>query len=367
MNGTLIGTALVAALALAAYVVLSPPYSNPDYNPAKPHHRPDGFANRHAGRLPKPDIWRWYYERLRDGLPKPPTRPIPSVKPDAALLKANRTQTTVTWLGHATLLLQIDGLNILTDPHWGERASPFSFIGPKRHQAVGIALADLPPIHAVLISHNHWDHLEEASIRQLLREHAATIRFYVPLGVQHWMQEHIPGAIIAGDGQNVFALDWDDTLHLAGQTAPVELRFLSVQHWSGRWLHDRYRTLWGSWAVLHPDFRFWFSGDIGYSKDTREIGQKHGPFDLAAISIGAYAPRWFMKSAHLDPAEAIQVMREIGAKSAFGIHWGSFDGISDESLDQPPQDLEHELAKTPGPRPDFFLLGNGQTWVKRER
>ncbi len=113
--------------------------------------------------------------------------------------------------------------------------------------------------------------------------------------------------------------------------------------------------------MLHPDFRFWFSGDIAYSRDTQEIGQQLGPFDLAAISIGAYAPRWFMKNAHLDPAEAIQVMRDIGARSAFGIHWGCFDGISDEALDQPPIDLEQELATTPGARPDFFLLKNGQT------
>ena len=368
MNTALISAVVAIGLALAAYAALLPPYANPDYNPARSHHRPDGFANRHAGRLPKPDIWRWTYERWRDGLPKPPAQAIPSVTPDLAFLHRNTTQTTVTWLGHATVLLQIDGLNILTDPHWGERASPFSFIGPRRYQPVSLALADLPPIHAVLISHNHWDHLEKASVRQLLQTHPA-IRFYVPLGVHYWMQEHVPGAIIAGEGQNVFALDWDDSLQLAGKTAPVEFRFLSVQHWSGRWLHDRYRTLWGSWAVLHPDFRFWFSGDIAYSRDTQEIGQQLGPFDLAAISIGAYAPRWFMKNAHLDPAEAIQVMRDIGARSAFGIHWGCFDGISDEALDQPPIDLEQELATTPGARPAFFLLKNGQThrFSKAER
>ena len=364
MSKLLIATGIVFALVLVTGLLLVR-YENPDHDPAKAHHRPDGFANRYAGRLPKPDILRWQYERWRNGLPRPPAQALTGMKPDAAFLAANSTQTTVTWLGHATLLVQIDGLNLLTDPHWSDRASPFSFIGPRRHQPVTLPLASLLPIHAVLISHNHWDHLDKATLLQLMQDHASTLRFYVPLGVQYWMQEHIPGAVIAGEKQNVFALDWDDSIHLQGRTAPLELLFLSVQHWSGRWLHDRYRTLWGSWALLHPDFRFWFSGDIAYSADTLDIGKKLLHVDLAAISMGAYAPRWFMKDAHLDPAEALQIMREIGAKAAFGIHWGCFEGISDEALDQPPLDLERELAKVSGARPDFFLLKNGQTWVKR--
>jgi L-ascorbate metabolism protein UlaG (beta-lactamase superfamily) len=264
-------------------------------------------------------------------------------------------------VGHATVLLQLDGLNILTDPHWSQRASPFSFIGPKRHQPPGVAFDDLPPIHAVLISHNHFDHLDEDTLKRLTARHSNTVRFYVPLGVQHWMQANIPGAVVAGPGQNVFALDWDDTLQLPGQSAPVELQFLAVQHWSARTPWDRYKTLWGSWAVLHPQFRFWFSGDLALSPDTADIGQKLGTLDLAAIAIGAYEPRWFMKDAHVNPAEAIQVMQDVHAKSALGIHWGTFEGLTDESLDQPPQDLARELATYPAPQPDFFVLRHGQT------
>lgn len=124
---------------------------------------------------------------------------------------------------------------------------------------------------------------------------------------------------------------------------------------------DRNHTLWGSWAALHPRLRFWFSGDLGYSPDTQDIGRRLGGVDLAAIAIGAYRPRWFMKASHIDPAEALQVMRDVGARSALGIHWGTFEGLSDEPLDQPPADLRQAMDALPQ-KPDFRVLRHGQTW-----
>ena len=350
------------ACALLAACVSMAPSSNPDYDASKPHHRPDGFSNRYAERSDKPGLLRWQWERLRDGLPKPPAQPIMGIEPNLELINGDSTQPRVTWIGHSTLLVQIDGLNLLTDPHWGHRASPFSFAGPKRHQAPGIPFDKLPTIDAVVISHNHWDHLDKETVQALLAGHAG-IRFYVPLGIQHWFNKEIKGTVLKGPTQNVFALDWDQQASLKGKSKILELHFLAVQHWSARSVSDRYETLWGSWALMHPDFKFWFSGDLAYSPDTKDIARRMGGFDLAAIAIGAYEPRWFMKDSHINPSEALQVQKDVNAKAAIGIHWGTFDGMSDEPLDQAPKDLE--LAKKESSSAvDFFVLKHGQSWAR---
>ncbi len=358
-------TAALLALTLSGCVTATD-RPNLDYNPAKAHHRHDGFVNRYAPAGDQPGFLRWQYERLRDGLPKPPAAPITGVSPDVDFLRANTRGTSVTWIGHATVLLQLDGLNILTDPHWGDRASPVNFAGPRRHQPPGVPFEQLPPIHAVLISHNHFDHLDLGTVQRLMDTQTG-IRFFVPLGVQHWFRANIRGSRIEGDKPNVIALDWDDSATLQGATGEATLRLLAVQHWSSRTPWDRNQSLWGSWAVLHPRFRFWFSGDLGYSQDTRNIGQAMqagGGFDLAAIAIGAYEPRWFMRASHINPAEAVQVMRDVGARAAFGIHWGTFEGLTDEPLDQPPRDLQQALQAQPD-APDFRVLRHGQTWRLR--
>ncbi len=346
--------------------VAAQPNPMPDFNPAKAHHRPDGFVNRYAGAGDQPGFLKWQWERTRDGLPKPPAEPVRGVTPDVQALRANTGETTATWVGHATVLLQLDGLNLLTDPHWGDRASPVSFAGPRRHQPPGLPFDQLPPIHAVLISHNHYDHLDEGTVQRLMDGHPG-VRFFVPLGVQRWFKDNIRGSRIDGPDRNVIALDWDDSATLRGASGEATLRLLAVQHWSSRTPWDRNRMLWGSWAVLHPKFRFWFSGDLGYSKDTRDIGdamRAGGGFDLAAIAIGAYEPRWFMRNSHINPSEALQVMRDVGARAAFGIHWGTFEGLTDEPLDQPPRDLQAALAAlaAQGDKPDFRVLRHGQTW-----
>ena len=351
------------ACALLAACVSRVPNSNIDYDANKPHHRPDGFVNRYIERSDKPGLLRWQWERFRDGLPKPPAVPIMGVKPDHELINSDTAQPRVTWVGHSTLLVQIDGLNLLTDPHWGQRASPFSFAGPKRHQEPGIPFDKLPRIDGVVISHNHWDHLDQETVQALMDGHS-DIRFFVPLGIQHWFKKEIKGTVLDGPERNVIALDWDQHASLKGKTKTLELHFLAVQHWSARSIGDRYETLWGSWAFMHPDFRFWFSGDLAYSPDTKDIGDRMGGFDLAAIAIGAYEPRWFMKDSHLNPKEALQAMKDVKAKAAIGIHWGTFDGMSDESLDQAPKDLE--IAKNESSLPlNFFVLKHGESWVGR--
>jgi L-ascorbate metabolism protein UlaG (beta-lactamase superfamily) len=327
------------------------------------HHTADGFKNRY---IDYPDIsrfFRWQLERTLAGLPRPPDQPVVGVAPKIDFLLSNRSEITVTWVGHATLLLQLDGLNILTDPHWGNRASPFSFIGPKRHQPPGIPFEKLPHIDAVLISHNHYDHLDLETVARLMGQLGGPAKFFVPLGVDRWLEKNVPGIVAAGSDQNVWGLDWGDEFKLPGRSNDVVLKFLAVQHWSGRSLFDRYDTLWGSWAVLSPSFRFWFSGDLGYSKDTLDIGEALGRIDLAAIAIGAYEPRWFMSDFHVNPAEAIQVMKNVRAHQAIGIHWGTFENLSDEQLDQPPKDLTQAIQNEGLSADAFQLLKHGETRV----
>ena len=353
---------LCLAWALGLPACAGPGTVNPDFQATQPHHRPDGFVNRHPETQPEPSFWTWQWQRWRDGGQPPPRQRIEGVPPNLALIRQPPADAALaTWVGHATVLLQVGGLNLLTDPHWGERASPLSWVGPKRHQPPGLPWEDLPRIDAVLLSHNHYDHLDLRTLQGLV-DRFPGLRFYVPLGVQHWMAENIRGARLTGAERNVWAADWDDTLSLNGAQGPVTLRFLSVKHWSSRSPWDRNQTLWGSWSVEHPRFTFWFSGDLGYSPDPAEIGQRLGRVDLAAIAIGAYEPRWFMQRAHINPSEAVQVMRDVRAQAALGIHWGTFEGMSDEALDQPPEDLRQALSREGPQAPDFRVLKHGQTW-----
>ena len=352
------GIILLTVIAIGLIIMSITRKNNPDYNPNKKHHRPEGFVNKYDQLLDKPSFLKWQWDRIKNDLPRQTTKPIIGISPNIEFIKNNHEQIAATWVGHTTILLQIAGINILTDPHWGDRASPISFLGPKRQQEPGISFKDLPPIDYVLISHNHYDHLDRATVQKLIDSHNPI--FLVPLGVQHWFQNNIDGAIINGEEKNVIALDWDDK-YLGNN---LEFHFLSVQHWSARSPFDRCETLWGSWAVIHSKFSFWFSGDLGYSQDTIDIGKRFGGFDLAAIAIGAYEPRWFMKKFHINPQESINVMKDIGAKQAFAIHWGTFEGLTDESLDQPTIDLYQSLK---GENLDFRILKHGETLVVKSQ
>ena len=264
-----------------------------------PHHREGGFQNNHGDFEPKSlaDVLRWRWQAARQGLPKRPEQPIPTQAADLAFIRAN-TAPAVTWIGHATVLAQLGGLNLLTDPIFSERASPLSFAGPKREQPPGVALAELPHIDAVLVSHNHYDHLDLASARALARQPGGSPLFVVPLGLQAWFQ--------ARGIARVVELDWWQSHTLGG----MEIALVPAQHWSARGLNDRMKTLWGGFAVFAPDCQLFFAGDTGYSRDFADIRerfaerQQGGGFDIALIPIGAYEPRWFMQSQHVNVEEA---------------------------------------------------------------
>ncbi len=310
------------------------------------------FSNPSGVDADSKGLARWIFDRVRRRLPRPPRAKITGVAPDLAFLHANRTETTVTWLGHAAVLLQVGGVNILTDPMLTDWASPFAYFGPRRHQPPGIALKDLPHIDVVLLSHAHFDHLDAPSVRWLAKQAGGAPHFLVPAELDQWFASNVRGLRHDGPDANVHALEWNASWRGAHRLGDVDFHFLPVQHWSNRSLFARNDTAWGSWAVLHPDFRFWFSGDLGYSDDPRKIGAQFGRFDLAAIAIGAYEPRWFMRTQHVNPDEAVQVMRDVNASQAFGIHWGTF-ALTDESLDQPPRDLLAATAAR-GLAPDQF-------------
>ena len=336
---------------LISFALLSACTAYDYYDPTKPHHGREGFRNNYLHAQMPAGFWTWQWERWRSGLPKPAPKggwPMRVLKPDVAFLKANGSEATVTWIGHATLLLQLTGLNILTDPHFGEYASPFSFAGPRREVALPLTLAELPHIDIVVISHNHYDHLDRETVEALNAQPGGPPRFFVPLGLKAWF--HAEGI------DNVTELDWWDHRRERG----LAVQLVPTQHWSGRVLADRNKTLWGGWVIEAPGFRFFFAGDTGYSPDFRDIGERFGSFDLAALPIGAYEPRWFMRTQHVSPEDAVQIHRDLHARHSVAIHWGTFQ-LSDEPLDNPPRKLAQALAAAHIPSGQFFVMRHGET------
>jgi len=347
---------------------------NPRYDPAKPHHRPEGFQNVHTELTSKSlaEVLRWRWDASRRGLPPPPAAPIPVVAPALDFLQRNakagaQMQPTVTWVGHATVMAQLGGLSLLTDPIFSERASPVSFVGPKRHQAPGLAIDALPHVDLVLVSHNHYDHLDEASVRALNRQPGGPPLFIVPLGLKAWLARHgIHKAV---------ELDWWQSHTLAGPGGEVEIVLVPAQHWSARGLTDRLATLWGGFAVFAPDCHFFYAGDTGYSRDFsdmrarfahRQTPAQGGGFDMAVLPIGSYEPRWFMAAQHVNAEEAVKIHRDLGAKQSLGVHWGTF-ALSDEALDEPPRALAVQRAAQGVPDAEFFVLAIGETRVFKPR
>lgn len=278
------------------------------------------------------------------GRPGAPER-IPN---DGAFLRDNASHSvpTVTWIGHATLLVQMDHVTFLTDPIWSDSPSPVSFAGPRRFVPPGVAIADLPPIDFVVVSHNHYDHLDLPTLKALA-ERDATTRFFVPLG---------NGALLRSNGIDaVEELDWGEAVPHEG----VTVHCVPARHWSKRGLRDDLKALWSGWVVIGPERRFFFAGDTGYFDGFARIGRALGPFDLAALPIGAYEPVAMMREAHLNPEEAVQAALDLDARRAVAMHYGTFD-LSDEPLDEPPQRFR-AAARVGRMGADAWLLRIGET------
>lgn len=292
------------------------------------------------------DFLKWTLNRNRPPWPKWVESPPGPKPPSRVALGENR----ITFINHATLLVQVDGKNFLTDPIYSERVGPFSWAGPKRIRRPGIRFEDLPPIDAVLVSHNHYDHLDLPTIKRLVREHHS--RVFAGLGNAAFFAEN--GITTATD------VDWWQRFPMGNTVSIVSV---PVQHWSARGLTDRYETLWSGYVIESSHKRIYFSGDTGFGPHFQLARERLGPMDISLLPIGAYLPRWFMKAAHMSPADAVEAHRVLGSQTSIAMHFGTFQ-LSDEEYGQEPKDLRAALVAAQVPPEQFLVLdfGAGKTF-----
>jgi len=322
-------------------------------NAVPSHHAEGGFRNPYNRESRGfRDFLRWQLGRGPDEMPVVPDSRIPPYVPHTVTPDLNKihhpdaSAIQITWIGHATFLIQLRGINILTDPVFSERCSPFSFLGPKRAAPPGIAINQLPPIDLVLLSHDHYDHLDGKTIRRL----GDKPRYVVPLGLKAWLARR--------DIRDVEELDWWQTTPFGG----LQLQGVPAQHFSGRGPFGRNKTLWCGWVIQADQTKLHFVGDSGYAPYFQEIARRVGPIDVAFIPIGAYRPRWFMGPMHVDPSEAVKIHRELGARRSIGMHWGTFQ-LSDEPMGAPRVEL-HQALEAAGITDDAFTtMAFGETRI----
>ena len=326
------------------------------------HHRPGGgFRNPWPleGQHGLGGVARWMAQRLRRRMlgqlpPEPDASTFRRAVARVQRPHAAPGQLLATWVGHSTFLLQVGSVNVLTDPMWGERASPVSFAGPRRWVPPGIALDALPPIHLVLQSHDHYDHLDRGTVEWLAAHHPRA----------HWCAPRGIGARLRRFGVDVLTeLDWWERAGVAG----LDILCTPARHFSGRGIHDRDATLWCGWAIRSAAHRVFVAGDTGAHPEFRAIAERSGPFDLVLMPIGAYEPRWFMGPVHVAPDDAVRACVELrdGGLAArrcvvAGMHWGTFK-LTDEAMDEPPRRMAAEWARHGLPVDDLWLPAHGET------
>jgi L-ascorbate metabolism protein UlaG (beta-lactamase superfamily) len=334
----------LATVALLAALVLVPGwyFSGPGHRgPRSDHFDGRRFHNpTPTGHQEPAQVLRWLLTRA----PRPfPERPLasPAAPPPA---RVDGAALRVQLVNHSTVLLQGAGWNLLTDPIWSERSSPVSFAGPRRRSPPGIPFEQLPPIDLVLLSHDHYDHLDLPTVERLAAAHDPL--FVVPLG---------NGALLRGAGaRRVVELDWGESTYLG----PLTVHCVPVQHFAGRGLFDRDARLWCGYVIDLPGGRIYFGGDTGFGPHFERTAAQFAPFRLALLPIGAYLPRWFMGPVHLEPAEAVRASAVLRAEVVVPIHFGTFP-LADDGRDDPLEDLGRALEGDEG-QARFEVLENGQ-------
>jgi len=304
-----------AAVAIERFVFAAPRYRGPRSDHFDGHR----FHNLRPGWQSERSFLQWQINRAPGFWPRWIDAP-PGPKPPQ---RVGDGRLRVTLVNHSTVLLQFDGVNLLTDPIWSMRCSPVPFAGPKRHRPPAIRFEDLPPIDAVLVSHNHYDHCDLPTLRRL-----TTPRIFAPLGT---------AALI---GAHATELDWWQSIAL---TPGITITLVPSQHFSARALSDRNANLWGGFVVSAPSGNIYFAGDTGWGDHFEQIRQRFAPIRLALLPIGSYLPRWFMKPAHIDPAEAVEAHLTLGAKTSVAIHYGTFH-LGDDGEQTPVDDLRAAIA-----------------------
>ncbi|MGY2134113.1 MBL fold metallo-hydrolase [Hymenobacter sp. HD11105] len=341
---------LLVLLAAGGFVV-SCTISAPKYRgPVSDHF--DGKTFQNAGGVKAQEgmspLLKWMLNRDKGEWPEQPNLQ-PGPKPPT---RVGRGQVRVTFVNHGTFLLQFDSLNVLTDPIWSERTSPYQWIGPKRLRPPGLRFDDLPPIDAIVISHNHYDHLDVNTLRRLAARDQP--RIFVGLGIKAFLDEK--------KISNVTELDWWQALPLS---ATVQLMATPAQHFSGRGLRDRDATLWAGWVMGTSRGNLYYAGDTGYGAFFKEIGQRLGPIALAILPIGAYKPEWFMSPIHISPAEAVQAHQDLGARRSIATHFGTFQ-LADDGLEEPIIDLRKALRANNLADSAFLVLPEGAGWTMQD-
>lgn len=314
------------------------------------------FRNTYAHSNPGlRDFARWLITRTAP--PKPvPARVVPC---DHERLKADTSTPRITWVGHSTFLVQIEGRNLLTDPIFTNRASPVYFAGPKRVTPPGLRLEELPRIDAVLISHDHHDHLNAHSVRGIARRAQAAgdppPLFIVPEGLGKWFRKR--------GFARVEEVRWWETLDAAKapELGPLRVQGTPVQHWSQRFPWIVNRTHWTGFVVEGPEqSRLFFPGDTGYSRDFVDIRERIGPMSVALLPIGAYEPRWFMQPMHTSPEDAVRIHRDLECSLSIAMHWGTFP-MTDEPFDEPPRLLAQAMRDAQIRPEHFWVMEHGET------
>jgi N-acyl-phosphatidylethanolamine-hydrolysing phospholipase D len=317
------------------------------------HHTTNGFRNIYQN--PEHGFTSLLSWKLRLGPNEPPAvthdQTIPYAPAIAApdyqrIYNPDPDKIQVTWIGHSTFLIQVDGINILTDPIFNGSSSPINGLGPKRQSPPGIPIDRLPPIHAVLLSHNHYDHLDLYTVKKLGNKP----KYFVPLKLGQWFLDQ--------NITNYMEMDWWDASMFNG----IRVVSVPIQHFSARSFFDRNKTLWSGWVLETKHGKILFAGDTGYSPLFKEIKDKLGPMRLALLPIGAYKPRWLMKTVHMDPKEALSAHKDLQAERSIAIHWGTFK-LTDEPLGEPPVYLKKVMKEASMEEDSFLVMKFGETRI----
>jgi L-ascorbate metabolism protein UlaG (beta-lactamase superfamily) len=341
----------ISSLTVFQFLIGCSPFSQIAEGKQK-HHMTEGFRNYPP--TPKPSSYgrvSFSLRRFWSSLSLPEVPPGHHLPEEKAIIQLNslKNKNTLTWLGHSTYLIRLDGKTILIDPFLTEFASPFTWAGPRRFVPPGISLKKLPAIDIIIVSHNHYDHLDEKTIEGLPGKEK--IHVVVPLGLKIFFTQR--GYAIIKE------LDWGDNTLVDN----IQMTSLPAVHFSGRGIGDRNKTLWCSWSIVSSSGKYYFAGDTAYSSTIfRGIEKKYKSFNLAIVPIGAYEPQEMMKPFHTTPEEAIQVGIDVGAKIIVGSHWGTIE-LSNEPHWEPPRRFEEHARKVGVPQEQIWIMKIGETRI----